>query len=395
MDQFQSLIEDFIRKKQEDKGIAFCVGAWLDSASKRASQISVATHVLKFLHSDARGTNINSKLTEVDEDLRCPYISTASLDKVKEDVVGNAAVMDVASFLQLEINGTTLLDLISKDEFQLFSKYLENETQLHSWFNGFKKVLIDNQLSSDTLAKQVYFYLGDGKYHLLAPLYASSLSQALYEKVKEDRYGTTAKESRDCKRKGLFSNGLVVDYPDLGCQMFGGTKPLNISRLNSLRGGKSYLLRSAPPVWKTIKKPPLTKNAFWQAYDKRVYAVLKDFRAFILNVQSLDSNKHIRDQRQEYVDKLLDFLVQAAIEIQSMESCWSINSKIPIYEQIWLDPFREDYINLRELEDWIEEVSSYFAKWTLNKLKSKNINFADADYDYLKNECLKILKEVS
>lgn len=397
MNKFQDLIESFIREKQESKGHAFNVADWLDSASKRASQISIATHVLKFLHSDAKGTNVNAKIGKLISNHESLYVTTASLYRIKEDIVGNAAVMDVGSFLQIEVDGVTLLDLIVKGDASPFHKFAESELRLSTWMNGFKSVLIDKQLSSDALAKQVYFPVKENTYHLLAPLYASSLSQALYDKVKENRYGEIAKTVRNCKKEKLYSGGVVIDYPNLACQMFGGTKPQNISRLNSLRGGRAYLLRSVPPIWATLKRPPMKKKAFWQGFDRRAYPVLKDFQCFLIAIKDLTSNLDRRDVRQEYVDRLLDLLLQAAVEIQSMKSGWSLASEIPMYEKIWLDPLREDLVDVNKLGDWMDEVSSYFAKWVLDKLKYKNnnMNFPDVDYDYLKDECLMFLKEFS
>lgn len=393
---FPGLIESYIREKQEAKGVDFCVSSWLDSASKRASQISVATHVIKFSHSDAKGTNVKAKLSALNSD-NSPYVTTDSLRSVKSDVVGNAAAMDVGVFLQLEVDGVSLLDLIAKNDVSPFASFADSEARLLTWMSGFKTVLTDQKLSSDTLAKQVYFPVGQNNYHLLAPLYASSVSQSLYDKIREDRYGEKAKESRDCKKKGLRSDGEVVDYPNLAVQTFGGTKPLNISRLNSLRGGKSFLLRSAPPIWKTIAKPLLRKNAFWQMYDRKAYLILKDFQKFLLVSKSPGFNSDIRGRREDYLDQLLDILILVALEIQSMKSGWSVASEIPVHEQIWLDPLRNEFKELREDEDWMKNVSSHFAKWIIDKLKYKesSLDFWDAEYIHLKKECLEILKAVS
>jgi len=393
MDRFPNLIETFIREKQEAKELKLCVADWLDSASRRASQISIATHVLKFLHSDAKGTNVNAKVGKLEDDQNWPYVTTSSITKIKEDVAGNGAAMDVGRFLQLEVDGVTLIDLITKDDSTPFVKFAENETQLMSWMSGFKTVLIDKKLSSHTLAKQVYFPVEKSKYHLIAPLYATSLSHALYDKIKNDRYSEKAKLVRECKKMKLHSDDVVIDYPNLACQMFGGTKPQNISRLNSLRGGKSYLLRNVPPLWVSLKKPPLKKNAFWQEFNKRSYLILESFRIFLSSIQRIDSNKDRRDQFQKYVDRLIDLLLQFAGEIQSMESGWSLLSEISNSEKVWLDSSREDLANMKELGDWMDDISGYFAKNVLDKLeyKNNNINFTDMNYDYLKNECLDVL----
>ena len=106
---------------------------------------------------------------------------------------------------------------------------------------------------------------------------------------------------------------LLVDYPDLAVQSFGGTKPQNISRLNSLRGGKSYLLRSTPPIWISIKKPPVKKYAFWKDYGRMVAHDLKGLKNYLKTKQN---NKEIRIKIDNQIDLLLDWLLVAAAEVQ-------------------------------------------------------------------------------
>jgi CRISPR-associated protein Csy1 len=392
MENFSALIEAYIREKQKKKELEFCAASWLDSASKRASQISAATHVLKYTHSDAKGTNVYAK---IGGDHSRRYVSTDALDKVQEDVVGNAAAMDVAGLLFLEVNGIALLHLISNGDSSPLAPFAESDTQLSSWMNGFKSVLTDRELSSHTLAKQIYFPVEEGKYHLLAPLFASSLSQALYDRVKEDRFGEKAKEVRECKKKDRYSDAAVVDYPNLAIQQFGGTKPQNISRLNSIRGGKAYLLRSVPPIWRSIKKPPMKKDDFWKSYKKRAELVLNEFKRYLIAVQNRNT-KDIRDQRQGYVDQLLDLLIQTSEEVQVMECGWSKTSEIPLHEQLWLDPLckDQDFQEKRNKEPWKESISGSFATLIVRKLEFNNLKFSDIEYIKLRGQCLEILKAV-
>ncbi len=394
MQGFSVKIESYIREKQEGKGLEFCAASWLDSASKRAPQISVATHVLKYLHSDAKGTNIYVVLGSKPFDPLSRYVSTDTLLKAREDVVGNAAAMDIAGLLHLEVNGVTFLDLIAKDDTSLLAPFADSETRLLSWMKGFKSILSDPELSSHTLAKQIYFPTGEGKYHLLAPLYASSLSHVLYERVKEDRFGEKAKEAREHRKKEEYSDSVVVFYPDLAVQTFGGTKPQNISRLNSLRGGKSYLLRSAPPVWISIEKPPMKKNVFWKGYEWKAAPVLKEFKHFLLTVRDRDSNKDIRTEVQSYLDQLLDWLLLAAAEVQAMQPGWSKTSELPLHEQFWLDPHREDFKEIGCEAEWKEVVAAHFATWLIRKIEDKDLQFSNVNYEYFSDECLKVLKRI-
>jgi CRISPR-associated protein Csy1 len=393
MNEYSVLIEAFIRKKQEDKVQDFCPKSWLDSASKRASQIAIATHVLKFTNSDAKGTNIYLKTDSDQNSSSLRYVSTESLKIKHKDIVGNAAAMDVAGLLQIEVNGITLLDLIEKNDSTPLAPFAETEEQLSGWMQGFKSVLIDTKLTLHTLAKQIYFPLENENYHLLAPLYSSSLSQALYDQIQENRFGEKAKEARECKRKEQFSDLEVINYPNLAVQKFGGTKPQNISRLNSLRGGKSYLLRSVPPVWKSIDKLPMKKNEFWRRFERRAVNELNEFVCFLKTVQR-DRNKDIKDKGHSYVQRLVDILIQLSAEIQKGKPGWSVDSEIPLHEKIWLDPFYEELKEKRETEFWRESISTHFARWVMGKLKKNYDDLSDSDHEYFKSECLTELREL-
>jgi CRISPR-associated protein Csy1 len=391
MNNFSDLIEKYVREKQEKKGKDLCVKTWIDSASKRAAQITLATHVIKFSNSEAKGTSVcvtpkDAKV--VGEEI---YLTTGSLREIPYDFVGNAASMDVAGFLSLEFQGRSLLDLITAGDASPFAVFAESSDQLEVWMNGFKAVFNQRQLSSHTLAKQVYFPVGKNEYHLLAPLYPAAIAHDVFEKVNRDRYGEMAKETRDAKKKEIYSKEKVVDYPHLVTQMFGGTKPQNISRLNSLRAGKSYLIKSAPPIWKSVKKPPMTKREFWREYKSRVYIVLREFRAFLLEINDYN-NFFIRRKIASFVDQLLDLLLQTAAEIQSMKTGWSVTSKIPKWEQLWLDPFREDFIIIRETDDWMQELAECFGRFVCDELNGKEFCIVEVHYEYFKNECLKTLK---
>ena len=392
MNSFSDLIEAYIREKQEGKKLDFCAASWLDSASKRASQISIATHVLKYTHSEAKGTNIYVKSREIQDDHLSIYVSTDSLNKAKDDVVGNAAVMDVAGLLQIEFNGVTFLDLIARNDSSLLAPFADSETRLLLWMKGFQSILFDRKLSSDTLAKQIFFPVKNSDYHLLAPLYASSLSQAFYDRINENRFGEKAKDARERKKNGEYSDVIIYDYPDLAIQKFGGTKPQNISRLNSLRGGRSYLLRSAPPVWKSVKKPPIKKNDFWKGYEREVIQIIKEFNRYLITIHNLNSNKNIRNKIQAYVDQLLDGLLLSAAGVQVMEPGWSKISEISLNEQLWLDPLREDLKEMRCTETWKEGISSHFATMIIQKIKDENLKFSEMNHDYLSESCLEVLK---
>ncbi|KOO09979.1 hypothetical protein AKJ18_36605, partial [Vibrio xuii] len=81
-----------LSEKQRKLNTDFTVNTWLDSAAKKAGQISMATHAVKFTHSAAKVSNFLAE--QLGHDNR--YLDTFCLAQPAVDAVGNAAALDVA-----------------------------------------------------------------------------------------------------------------------------------------------------------------------------------------------------------------------------------------------------------------------------------------------------------
>ena len=115
------------------------------------------------------------------------------------DATGNAAALDVAKLLKITAQGKHSHSIMSR-KMTLLAPLAQSDGQWRAWANGFRKALEDNN-GSHNLAKQIYFPVGAGEYHLLSPLYASSLAQEIYGRIQENRYGDVQKQARKAKEK--------------------------------------------------------------------------------------------------------------------------------------------------------------------------------------------------
>ena len=252
---------------------------WLDDAAKRAAQIQAVTHTLKAVHPDAKGTNCHAPPTSLPD---LPVVGSHCLGEDYElDVVGNAAALDVYRFLRLTHEGQSLLELSVKQDEDLAAALSSDSSP--SQILGCKpsRFLLQGKgkATAHSLAKQLYWpvafgaqadALSDASYHLLEPLYPSSLAQRVYEQVQADRFGETAKEAREAKKQAAFHAHPVRFYPDMAIQQLGGTKPQNISQLNSQRQGNNFLFASVPPQWVSQSlKPLLNVDSMFQRYGRR------------------------------------------------------------------------------------------------------------------------------
>lgn len=358
------------------------VRAWLTDAASRAGQISLVTHALKFTHSDAKGSSIFSAETAAD----AKTLSTATLAQPAIDAVGNAAALDVARLLQTEHDGDSLVAALQRGDYRALEALAENPEQLTQWLAGFQQVFTDRQPSSHKLAKQIYFPTENGEYHLLSPLYSSSLAQALHQRINAVRFGDEAKDIRKAHKDNLWHDQLDISYPNLAVQNMGGTKPQNISSLNSSRSGRSYLLSCAPPQWNSIEKPPQQHECIFRSngeVDYHTSDIVKSMRRFLLSVKKVQNNRDIRQQRLHYLDQLIDQLFFYVSSVQNLPSGWSAESELKRAQQLWLDPYRAktDTVFRREREagDWQKAVAYDFGRWLNRRLKHEELIFGEVE----------------
>ncbi|MCU7803419.1 MAG: type I-F CRISPR-associated protein Csy1 [Candidatus Thiodiazotropha sp. (ex Lucinoma borealis)] len=346
---------------------------WIADAARRVGQIQQVTHALKYLHPDAKGSSLESVGNPAASEL---YIGTHTLpERPAPDVVGNAAALDVYKFLRLEVAGKNLLDRAKEKDaaLQIALSDLDSE-QAETWIGCFATLPESKGVpASHTLAKQLYWPLQEGEYHLLAPLFPTSLVHEVWRTIREDRFSEEVKAARDAHRKEHpYATGFR-EYPNLLIQTFGGTKPQNISQLNSERYGENYLLPSLPPNWndKPLKPPINVDSVFdgWIGRRFRVRGLVRTLRGFLHRVELVNSNFHIRDKRSELVDYLIDEVVLFASELRELDAPWSADPacRLNVDEQCWLNPVRaeadEDFHSRYVKGEWKEAVTRRFANW--------------------------------
>lgn len=323
----------------------FIPAVWLDDAARRAGQIQAVTHSLKPVHPDAKGTNLYS-----------PPSGLAVLDVVGShclgedfagDVVGNAAALDVYKFLKQSHAGRSLLVLAVDEDADLSAALSTDPATAQDWMRAFAGLTQPRgRVASHTLAKQLYWPIAqdvhdDANFHLLSPLYASSLAHRVYERVQDDRFGDAAKAAREAKKANVMHDRPVHEYPHMAVQQLGGTKPQNISQLNSERRGNNHLLASLPPVWRSSERKPLFNTASMFLRYSRRPDVSNSLKA-LLKFLKTDPQKNMatRDRRAAYVNGLVDEFLQFTAELQELPPGWSQDPAcvLPTAQARWLDP---------------------------------------------------------
>lgn len=387
---------------------------WLCDAAKRVKRIQSVTHSLKAIHPDAQGTNL--------------FVALEALPKLRDigshvlghryaaDVVGDAAALDVYKLLKLEVRGQSLLSALQAADAEAVQALHDDPAtaqQLRDAFVSLTEARAEGP-SSHTRAKQLYWLVGedasdDAQYELLAPLYATSLAHAVHATIQEHRFGEANKAARQARKERKHHDGVYCEYRDLAVQKLGGTKPQNISQLNSERGGVNYLLSSLPPVWTASSQrlPVNTESVFDRLFGARpeVRRGVKALRDFLTT--GPDPNLETRQRRETLVDGLIDELVIfAAGYQQTLPAGWSKDkrfAKLDKYQQLWLDPSRAlendetpfmpkpdsaeqlTFAQAWQWLDWPAEIGKAFARW-LNQ--SLGESFGDAEARVWRKELL-------
>lgn len=356
--------------------------AWLEDAAQRVAQIQMVTHSLKPIHPDAKGSSLYQPPRTLPA---LPLVGTHCLgENFAGDVVGNAAALDVHKFLKLEYQGHSLLALALERDVDLLAALSSDAVQAHAWISAFAEIVAPRgHVASHTLAKQLYWPVGDdpdprddSQFHLLAPLYASSLAHRVYLRVQDDRFSEESKIARQARKEGAFNERPVHEYPNLAIQKLGGTKPQNISQLNSERRGDNLLLASLPPVWQSTNiKPLLGSDSMFQHYGRRSQ-VRRIVRALLSFFKSDPArNSETRKRRDAWVNELIDEFLQFSAELNSLPPGWSQSPecRLGVAEQHWLDPQGFEQALAQEglplPTDTEEQVCMLFANWLNAQLR--------------------------
>jgi len=390
-ERFQEKLKDAknnsIEKQQQLKEI-YQVEYWVADAAKRVSRIQQVTHAIKFTHPAIKGcTSLSVQGNTRAGDI---LIGTHTVKSNFFDVVANARDLDVYKFLCLEVGNKTLLTFCLEEDVALKTALSADEEQAKNWMAAFAGLVqqAGTAAKSHTLAKQIYWPVDKGNYHLLAPLFPTSLVHGIWNTIREDRFSETAKAAREARKAGALHPHGYREYPNLVIQQFGGTKPQNISQLNSERYGENYLLPSLPPNWQSEKiRPPLKiESVFDRVFGsrKRVKELTKELKDFLIKVQPFN-NVEIRDTRADLVNEIRDELFQFAAELYELEEGWSQHEdcRLNIDEQCWLDPQRaktdEAFASLSRSGGWQNGVSQRFGNWLNARITSSTVPMGEAE----------------
>ena len=361
---------------------------WFDAMVMHMNECHLASHVGKFTNPDIK-TTVCSHSKKV-----AGYVTTGG-SNCSLDILTPAQYLGSASLLLSPVtpDKNVLEAVITRD------KELEKELELLSLpieklQKKVQEMLEDSQKepeATDTHLRQVYFPIAEGKYHLLSVMPSSSLALEMYRRIR-----AINGHKIGCYNKKSETYGQPCEeITELTKISFGGTKPLNISALNSRCGGKTYLLSSLPPSLPARKirlpKSDFFRESIWYKQQSsalyRLHAYMKQDRNTI----------EIRQAIHDLVDEMISAVLFAAYQIRAEKIGWNEEeaySQLPTAQKIWLD---DAYAEERKETSWADDISSSFARWVIRSyeklLGEDAIKLGDAEHGFIKKQMETVLKD--
>lgn len=396
-------ISQQLKLKEEIAAIhaRYDLATWLEAeATKFVQQLHFGTHTSKGIHPDSKGDNV---YFDAQSELPTEFIGSQSVPKNQYflDANGNAAALPLAGFFAIEIeDGICLRDLILQDSPALQGVFSANAAQSDAYQRLFKDALLG---ATDTPAthernKQILWpnsanAIADDDYTCLIPLHPAALNFYLFKRIQDIKFSEKSKEARETYNK--YRNNKTppeidtpIVYQTLAPMVYtklGGTKPQNISQLNSQQGGRQYLLNSLPPVLNLDADKILYPHDA-SLFNRRLLfrcQIAKDMLAAV--VKAPTSTVKIRDLRKSALSEFAAQALIAADALQENSAGWSDDYALNAAEKYWLDSTHPHYENPANIpNDWQDVVAKHFAQWVQNYLRStfkdKEKEFNDPEY---------------
>jgi CRISPR-associated protein Csy1 len=155
--------------------------------------------------------------------------------------------------------------------------------------------------------------------------------------------------------------------------------------LNGKRNGQLTLFPAIPPQWQTQTKPPIhLKTLFNKQLAAQAREPLRELKNLLLAIKAnnlcvnLQRKQLIRDHIADIADVVFDY----AAQIQGFKPLrgWSQESRLPVHQQYWLDPLRQDddFQIAKTTLDWSSDLIIDFSRWVNQQIKHKQLTLGSA-----------------
>lgn len=346
------------------------VRTWISNVVENIDKLFLnVSHVAKLTHSSSQAMSLKDSIPQTQ------YLHLMSTQTVGNQYLdsgySDAKVAPIAEFLSYPVSNSSkqLGEFLSEFE-QCFALISDNEEERETWCKQIKQAYESQKIRTHVLAKQIYIPVAES-YHLVSPMYSSSLAQYIYLAIKEahdkDNPAKVARKNHQwCEQEAIY-------FPNIATLGVTKSNHQNVSKLNGERAGQMYLFSSLPPKIKHNPKPPkdfkqLKRRFFYSCKDN-----LSEIKALLYVVEDkelfLDFSKRniLTEHIQSIMEKILDMML--VIRQQYIQG-WSSQDLFPMSVRIFID---EEILNTQtfsqpEIASYIGELAVEFAQWINKKI---------------------------
>lgn len=391
----EKLIDYIIKTKKSDPE------TWLPEklGAPDNKKMRPATHIGKYTHPYMdKHVSIMAPSTPRPKGYLCSGNFTTSL----QDYAGSASELPYSKTMEAEMeDGRPLREHLQEGSHLLKRICNVDDQTLHAWRKewGREQEQSRDTRITDRRLKQIYFPLGGDQYQLLSLLPCSVLIWELKARLNSRRW--QEKSNSDTKKSPTaFFNQCQARY--------GGTKPQNVSFLNSENGGRAVKLICSPPALNRKYRLPtrnffnlVRPNRFQRSTDGQVH--LWQLFESLYQTLAFDPNTDwARRKKRGIVRAIIERgIILPAENIRANAPVgWSMNDKysgIPQEQKSWLDPDCPKEPDETICEDWQRAISRSIATFItiyLEKtIKSDPTKKAISMDDVFANEIVGVARE--
>jgi len=349
---------------------------WIGWALDFGEESYLATHIAKLTHSSSKGSSCDVRYHNSCDKYNSQYLSTAE-KPILDTAYPDNKYSSISQFYSIEVTERYIGDLLREGNEQYLKCFTKNDKLLKFWCQSFSTLIKNENKKSYFLSKQTYFPVEDDQYHLLLSLTSSSLVHELHLEHKK-----FWDEEQNVARKKMSSNKYsainTCSYPKKAYLHVTGSNHSNASSLNGRRGGRVSLLPAMPPQWQSSIPSYINKT---EVFDKALSFALKteinELKKYLLLIKNKSlsisepkRNAAVMRKLQVISGNFFNYIEH--VNIQTAMENWTVETHLPIEEQLLFEYYREDEVarSAKLSKQWIKTLSKSYGRWLNKQLKS-------------------------
>lgn len=312
---------------------------WLNYICENIDKVFLnVSHIAKLTHSSSQASNLKDNIPQ-NQYLYLITTQTANAN-VLDRGYADAKYAPIAEFLTYPVENSNkqLGEFLCENE-QCFAKISDNQTERQAWCDAIKNAYTPKNISSHTLAKQIYVPINDEcEYHLISPMYSSSLAQHIFDVI--DTAHNKENPAKIAKENNQYHQDESIRFPNMATLGVTKSNHQNASALNGKRRGQLHLFCALPPQIKANPNPPHNKDILLNHCYSACKNDLNDIKDLLYMVKKqglfLDYDK--KQVLVEHIQNIAEKILNAMLIIrQNQIHGWTNELSMPMYLRLFLD----------------------------------------------------------